>query len=225
LFAGVDRGPDGIRVRRGALRVHLAVGFLVLGALAQGCFVGRDLYLVDEQPQAATGELPATAAPAASDASDGGRSPVLDGPGSTGDAAIPPPPPLPPPPVADPQGEKETCTPINAQCTKGGGMETCITYTAAGGCSKLTYKHDGKTYTCPAGCSAGADCLPAYYGAYTACQDAVGACRGLATCCNTALPAYKESCAETLKQYVDKPYGDVACKSVLGTYRTNKYCL
>jgi len=101
-------------------------------------------------------------------------------------------------------------------------MEYCITL-SAGACTKLVYKHGEKAFVCPTGCG-GSDCLPSFYGAYTSCQDAAGACTELLTCCNAAQPALQTSCIESQKSYVAQPYGDVTCKSVLTSYRSQKLC-
>lgn len=201
-------------MRRAPLTVCLLT--VTVAALLQGCFVGRSLYLAEETPT--SDELRASSS---LDDSDGGS--------SGGDAATnvsrsdgaPDSMPVSPPPPAG--GGTETCTAIAAECTKGGGMEYCITLSAAGTCSKLAYKHNGQSFACPTGCG-GNDCLPAYYGAYTACQDAVGACTQLASCCQAALPANQASCLDTHKTYVKEVYGDVACKAVLASYRSSKIC-
>jgi len=100
-------------------------------------------------------------------------------------------------------------------------MEYCITYGGAGGaCSKVVYKHAGKTFTCSS-CS---DCTSAYNAAWTSCQDAVGACNQLATCCNAMTPTYKPSCISTYNAYAGQAYGDVSCKSSLQSYRSSGLC-
>ena len=139
--------------------------------------------------------------------------------GSSGSSGGPPPPPPPPPPPA----VTEQWTPIGTACTVGGGMEYCITYTG-GVCSKIVYKHAGKTYACSSGASCGVDCTAAYDQAYTACQDAVGACNDLAGCCNVIADAYYPSCAQTYNSYAGQPYGDVSCKSTLQSYRSSNLC-
>jgi len=101
-------------------------------------------------------------------------------------------------------------------------MEYCITYTA-GVCSSIVYKHAGKTYACAAG-GCGGDCTSAYYAAYTACQDAVGACNELATCCDTINSAYEPSCTQTYNTYAGQPYGDISCKSTLQSYQSSNLC-
>jgi len=175
------------------------------------------LYLSEESPTA--DELRATSS---LDGNDGGTS-TADG-STEGSTTTPlaPDGSSPVAPVTPPATGTETCTAINTECSKGGGMEYCITLTG-GTCSKLAYKHGGQSFTCPTGCG-GNDCLPAYYGAYTSCQDAVGACTQLSTCCKAAVGANQTSCQDTLKTYVNEPYGDVACKAVLASYRSSKIC-
>jgi hypothetical protein len=138
--------------------------------------------------------------------------------GSSGSSSSGGPPPPPPPPTVT-----EQCTPIGGGCAVGGDMEYCITYTG-GVCSKIVYKHAGKTYACNSGAGCGGDCTPAYYQAYTACQDAVGACNDLAGCCNVIADAYYPSCAQTYNSYAGQPYGDLSCKSTLQSYRSSNLC-
>lgn len=102
-------------------------------------------------------------------------------------------------------------------------MEYCITYTG-GVCSKIVYKHAGKTYACNSGAACGGDCTGAYSQAYTACQDAVGGCSQLASCCNNIQAAYQPSCVQTYNSYAGQAFGDVSCKSTLQSYRSSNLC-
>lgn len=182
----------------------------MLAALTQGCLVGRSLYYVEEGPASTDDQLQQGAG--SSSKSDAGP----DGSPASSDAGKSDP----RPPVSPPIAGNETCTAINVPCTKGGGMEYCVTI-SGNACTKLVYKHGGKSFEC--GCG-GTDCTNAYYGAYTSCQDANGACGELATCCKAAPQANQPSCIETYNTYLGQAYGDVSCKAVLASFRASKIC-
>jgi hypothetical protein len=191
----------------------LALGLFAIAVIgSQGCLVGRSLYY---QEDPSTDELQSN-----STVADGGDGGVAKGDGSIANV-VPPGPPAVPPLAAD-AGTTEMCQPINVACVVGGGMELCLSY-SNGMCTKITYKHNGKSYSCPTACT-GQDCLGAYYGAYTACQDAVGACADLATCCKNATEATQASCMQAYNTYAGQPYGDVSCKSIAASFRMQKFC-
>jgi len=207
---------------------------VTLAALGQGCLLGRNLYL-DEIP--AVDELAATSSvdqtdaasvePSRADSAGGGDA---GGGGDASDDEAPitlppvlPPPPPPPKPNTPPVAGAETCTAIATECVKGGPMQTCITTSGAGVCTKLAYTHSGKAYVCTTGCTSD-ECLPSYYAAYTSCQDAAGACSQLAVCCEAAGLFRRLACREAHKTYVKEPYGDVACKAALTSYRNQGVC-
>lgn len=222
----VDReSRDALEVHPPAPRVHQRLPFpptlgllrvlcvLIAAILAQGCILGRSLYYVEEQPS--TDELKSTSSLTDSDAGDAGADHATAASVSSGQPPAPP-----PPPVVPEAGTIDTCNAIATPCVKGGGIEYCISYNA-NACSRITYKHDGKSFACSC---AGTDCTAAYYGAYTSCQDAAGSCDQLATCCKTAQPNFQASCQETLKTYVGQVYGEVGCKAIVANYRQQKIC-
>ena len=99
-------------------------------------------------------------------------------------------------------------------------MRYCTTYTSTA-CVGLRYEYGGNTYTCP---SCTGDCNTAYYQAYTECQDAVGACSDLASCCNAMDTTYRPSCVSSYNAYIGTAYADISCKSALDSYRTSSLC-
>jgi hypothetical protein len=100
-------------------------------------------------------------------------------------------------------------------------MSYCITYGGPGGaCTDITYELGGTKYPC-GGCTS---CTDAYYAAYTACQDAVGGCKALSSCCNVIASAYQSSCRTTVSNYQGQPYGDVTCKATLKSYESSGLC-
>ena len=113
-----------------------------------------------------------------------------------------------------------SCQPVNATCVGGGQMQTCVTSSASTGCTNITYKYGGQSFSCN-GCSS---CTDVYYEAYTLCQDAVGACDDLASCCAQMSSSYQSSCNSTLSSYRGQSYGDISCKSALQSYRQQNLC-
>jgi hypothetical protein len=100
-------------------------------------------------------------------------------------------------------------------------MSYCITYGGPGGaCTDITYAFGGMKYPC-GGCTT---CTDAYYAAYTACQDAVGGCKALSSCCGVIASAYQSSCRTTVSNYEGEPYGDVTCKATLKSYESSGLC-
>ncbi len=174
--------------------------------------LGRSLYYAEDPPS--TDELASSASRDKDDAGDASAD------HTTANVSAQPVAPPPPQPVVPPTGTMDTCNAIATPCLKGGGIEYCISY-SANMCTKIVYKHDGKSYACSCG---GTDCTAAYYAAYTTCQDAVGSCDQLATCCKNAAPNFQASCQETLKTYVGQVYGEVSCKAIVTNYRQQKLC-
>jgi hypothetical protein len=101
-------------------------------------------------------------------------------------------------------------------------MQYCISYTG-NTCSKITYKHDSVSATCPCG-GGGTACTDAYYVAYTDCQDAAGACAELDSCCDTIDTNYEPSCRSYVSTYQGQNHGDVSCKSILSSWQSSGLC-
>lgn len=100
-------------------------------------------------------------------------------------------------------------------------MSYCISY-SGNTCSKITYKHGTTSASCA--CGGGTDCTDAYYEAYTSCQDAVGACAELDSCCDTINSTYEPSCRSYVSTYQGQNYGDVSCKSILTSWQSSGLC-
>jgi hypothetical protein len=112
-----------------------------------------------------------------------------------------------------------TCTPVAANCAGGGSMSYCVSL-GGGGCTAIAYEYAGTKYAC-VGC---ASCTDAYYAAYTACLDAVGACTALSACCDVMGAGDQVSCRATVSDHQGQRYGDVTCKGTLESYRSSGLC-
>jgi hypothetical protein len=113
----------------------------------------------------------------------------------------------------------QTCTPISASCLVGGSLSYCNTYNGST-CTNALYKHGTKTFACNS-CT---DCTAAYGEAYVSCQDAVGGCSDLASCCNSMASAYKPSCQQTYNAYQGQPLADYYCKTAYQSYKQSNLC-
>jgi hypothetical protein len=112
-----------------------------------------------------------------------------------------------------------TCMTVAAKCAGSGTMSYCVNF-GGGACTGIAYAYGGTKYPC-VGC---ASCTDAYYAAYTACLDAVGACTALSACCDVMGGGDQTSCRTTVSDHQGQRYGDVTCKGTLEGYRSSGLC-
>lgn len=113
----------------------------------------------------------------------------------------------------------QTCTPVGAACVAGGPMSYCYTFNGST-CTNAMYKHGSKSFACKS-CS---DCTAAYGQAYVSCQDAVGGCTKLASCCNSLPSPHDGACQQTYNAYQGQPMADYYCKAAYENYRQSNLC-